>query len=375
MPGTIVLSSLDQMTPTIWSHMRLCKLRGVLAYTHAAQAWVLHDPRVWLGTAFHRVMQAAARPGATADDFEMVWNAAIADAADAVAKHPLDFRFGSAELWPGYFLVRQRAMASALQVQAKARDRKFVKQNASVGVRGFERRVATQDGRLAGRPDFFNEYTIIEYKSSLPDRNWPRSTEILEEYNRQLRLYAAILVEMDNHWRVNARVVAASGQVRDFSLEPEECKAEAESALQSIADVNWEISRGTPPATLAKPDSVSCGRCPFKAICPAFWKWLAEGSFEDLPPTAAVEVISIELGHDADLYSAQIAVVASSHPIVQNQTIVLRRSVHGDLVESLKGAQWRIVSAKIRADSRLQANLSTVVLSEDSIPALTLATK
>ena len=66
------LTSLPRMTPTIWSHMRLCRLRGVFASKHAAEAWVwvwvLHDPRGWLGTAFHRVMQASARPGASADD-------------------------------------------------------------------------------------------------------------------------------------------------------------------------------------------------------------------------------------------------------------------------------------------------------------------
>ena len=146
MSSTLVLTSLPRMTPTIWSHMRLCRLRGVFASKHAAEAWVLHDPRGWLGTAFHRVMQASARPGASADDAEMAWRSSVADAA---TKHSLDFRFGAAERWPGYFLVRHRALASAAQVRAKAQTRNGAKRNASKAARGTERRIETRDGRYA----------------------------------------------------------------------------------------------------------------------------------------------------------------------------------------------------------------------------------
>ena len=83
-----------------------------------------------------------------------------------------------------------------------------------------------------------------------------------------------------------------------------------------------------------------------------------------------MEVVRIDIGHDADLYTAHVAVLASSRPIEKNQVIVLRRSAHGDLSDSPKGTRWRIVSAAVRTDSRLRANLSTVVLAEESVPIL-----
>lgn len=353
--------------------MRLCRLRGVFAATHAVEAWVLHDPRRWLGAAFHRVMQVAARPGPSTKDLEMAWRSAVADAADEAAEHPLDCRFGPPERWPSYFLVRQRALASATQLRSRTNVRSGSKLKATVGAKGTERRIETRDGRLAGRPDFFNGHTIVEYKSSLPDRSSPHATDILEGYRRQLRLYAAILADLESRWPVTAKLIAASGQSMEFHLDPDECMAEAEAAREALEEVNRELSRGTPPATLAKPDSASCRRCPFQVICPAFWKWIEEHSIEDLPAAASVEVVRIDIGHDADIYTANVAVMASSRPIDRHQAIVLRRSTHRDHSNSPKGTRWRIVSGMIRPEARLRANLSTVVILENRVPTFTPA--
>ena len=374
MAGTITITALDRMTPTIWSHMRLCRLRGVLAATPAAQRWVLHDPRMWLGKAFHQVMHAAAQSGASACDAEMAWESAVADAVHAAAQHPLDFRFRSPERWPGYFLIRQRALASAIQVQTRARVGNGAKREFTYGSRGTERTVETRDGRLSGRPDYYNGHTIVEYKSSLPDTSRPGATAVLDGYYRQLHLYAAILADLENRWPVAARIVAASGQVSEFRLDPEKCKDEAELALRALGDVNRELSCTTPLAQLASPNSESCARCPFQAVCPAFWRWLKERTCDVLPAAAAVEVVGIDMGHDSDLYTAHVAVASSSLPIDKDQAIVFRRSAHGDLTESPKGARWRVVSAGIRADARLRAHLSTVLLSEKSVPTLRLGT-
>ena len=302
----------------------------------------------------------------------MAWTSAVADAADAAAEHPLDFRFRCPERWPGYFLVRQRALASATHVKTRARTGNDDKGKLINGVRGRERRIESRDGRLVGRPDFYDGHTIVEYKSTLPDKSWPGAMEILDEYHRQLHLYAAILADVENRWPVAARIVGASGQVSEFSLDPEKCKAEAEAALRALEEVNRELRRATAPDMLASPDSASCSRCPFQALCPAFWRWLKECSREVVPAAAAVNVIGIDIGHDSDLYMAHVEVASSSLPIDQDQAVVLRRSAHGDLTDSPKGTRWRVMSAVIRADARLRANLSTVVLPEKSVPSFRL---
>src|SRR5690349_119094 len=107
----IVIRPVARTSPTLWSHMRLCPLRAALSTSRDADGWVLHSPRAWLGTAFHRVM--AARPS-DESDAELVWDSAIGHLLKTASAHPLDQRFASPERWPGYYLVRQRAIASAV---------------------------------------------------------------------------------------------------------------------------------------------------------------------------------------------------------------------------------------------------------------------
>ena len=232
----------------------------------------------------------------------------------------------------------------------------------------------TRDGKLAGRPDFFDGHTIVEYKSSIPDRSSPRAAEIRDGYSRQLRLYAAILADVEKRWPTRGRVVAAGGQAMNFKVDPGECRAEAEAAVEMLIDVNGELCRGVAPETLARPDSESCAGCPFQAICPAFWDEIERRDFNQASAAAAVEVVGIEVGYDADLFTAKVTIIASSCPIVGDQTIVLRGSVHGDLTQTGHGDKWRVVSAAMRADRRLRADLSTIVLPENSIPRIVVAT-
>src|SRR5271163_1934812 len=107
----VVLTPAARTTPTLWSHMRLCPLRAALSVNHEADNWVLHGPRAWLGTAFHRLMA-----GTPADSSEAaaLWDTAITEIRTVASRHRLDSRFANPERWPGYYLVRQRAIASAV---------------------------------------------------------------------------------------------------------------------------------------------------------------------------------------------------------------------------------------------------------------------
>jgi hypothetical protein len=351
--------------------MRLCLLRGAFAASRAAERFVLHDPRAWLGTAFHKVMEAAAQPGTTAEALEQVWTAAVAEAAAAARSHPLDARYAAPDRWPGYFLVRQRAMSSAQRVAAASAGRARTVPHG--GGASAERLLSARGGRLAGRPDRFDERVLTEYKSSLPDAAWPGAEAVLEGFRRQLRLYAAIIAEALGRWPVQGRVVAASGQAMDVPLEPAACEAEASDALAALDRLNQQLAAGVTPGTLARPGEEACATCPFQALCPAFWPWLATAGSSGLPDTAAAGVLDrIELGQDGDLYTAYLSV---HQPSVQPgiQPLVLRRSVHGDLIASARGAHWRIISAKPKLDGRLRADSSTCVFALDDLPSVVTA--
>jgi hypothetical protein len=368
MGGRIVLTPLDRTGPALWSHMRLCALRGAFAASRAAEHFILHDPRAWLGTAFHKVMNAAGQPSAIPATIEQVWTAAVAEAAATARSHPLDVRYAAPDRWPGYFLVRQRAISSAQRIIAANTGGQRKLSRGGGGVVSAERLLVAREGRLAGRPDRFDGRILTEYKSSIPDAAWRGAEAVLEEFRRQLRLYAAIIAEALGRWPVQGRVVAASGQTMDVPLEPAACEAEATGALAALDSLNQELAAGVPPESLARAGEEACAACPFQILCPAFWRWLATAGSGGLPEAAAAGVLDrIELGQDGDLYTAYLSIHQPSVP-PGVQPLVLRRSIHGDLTTSARGAHWRIVSAKLKPDGRLRADPSTCVFVLDDLP-------
>jgi hypothetical protein len=311
-------------------------------------------------------MEAAARPGATDEAVEQAWAAAVAKAAAAAAGHPLDARYAAPDRWPNYFLVRQRAISSARSAIASNAGSKREAPRTITAV--TEQLLVARGGRLAGRPDRFDGRVLTEYKSSIPDTAWPGGAAVLEGFRRQLRLYATIIADGLGHWPKEGRVVAASGQTMNVPLDPPTCEAEADAALAALDDLNRHLAAGGPPVALAHPSEGACGGCPFQALCPAFWPWLAAAGSEGLHDTAATGILDrIELGQDGDLYTAYLAVSQPAMPPGLHP-LVLRRSIHGDLTASPRGAQWRVVSARVRADGRLRADASTCVFLLDDLP-------
>src|SRR5271168_1934074 len=184
----VVLTPAARTTPTLWSHMRLCNLRAALSVNREADEWVLHSPRAWLGTAFHRLMADAPND---ASEAAALWDAVIAGVRTVALRHRLDSRFANPERWPGFYLVRQRAIASAVEHGSRNVAAAYRRKPPAGATGDASKNLLTaRGGRLAGRPDQYDRFTVTEYKSALPDPAWAESASIIDGYWRQLRLYS-----------------------------------------------------------------------------------------------------------------------------------------------------------------------------------------
>ena len=350
--------------------MRLCSLRAALSVSGEADHWVLHSPRAWLGIAFHRLMAGAPKD---AGEAVACWDAAITEIRTAASLHRLDSRFTNPDRWPGYFLVRQRAIASAIgQGGRAAGTRARTHGGTSPPIQGRELLLTARAGRLAGRPDSYDRVSVTEYKSALPDPAWIDSASIMDGYWRQLRLYSVLIGETGS-WPTTARIVAASGQTLEAPVDRFACEAEADAAISALDAMNHEFEGCTDSRVLANPGQVACGQCPFVAICPAFWSWCEVSSWPELrEPAARGTLESVDPGIDGDLYAVKVVLrgrFGSGGPL----SVALRKSVHGDLTGCTSGVPVRFVFAKTRPDGRLRADISTCVFREDEIPELRLA--
>lgn len=366
----VILTLAARTTPTLWSHMRLCSLRAALSVSREADLWVLHSPRAWLGTAFHRLMSDVPND---ASEAAALWDAAITEVRAAASLHRLDSRFANPERWPGYYLVRQRAIASAVEQSSRnAAAHRRRPPDGAAAVHGREHLLTARFGRLAGRPDQYDRFTVTEYKSALPDPAWAESASIIDGYWRQLRLYSVLIGETGN-WPTTARIVAASGQTLEEPVNRTACEAEADTAISALDAMNHALEGSSDSRGLANPSQVACGQCPFIAICPTFWSWCDASSWPELREPAARGVLeSVDPGLDGDLYAVKLSLrgrYGGGGPL----SIALRRSVHGDLTGCPIGTPLRVVSANTRPDGRLRADISTCVFREDEIPELRIA--
>jgi hypothetical protein len=363
----VMLRPAARTTPTLWSHMRLCRLRAALSINPQADNWVLHSPRAWLGAAFHRLM---AGPPADSSEAAILWDTAIMEIRTAASRHRLDSRFANPERWPGYHLVRQRAIASAVEKGGYRSDpQRRGLPGGYAPLAGSERLLTARSGRLAGRPDHFDSKTVTEYKSTLPDPDRAEAANIVDGYWRQLRLYSVLIGEMGS-WPATARIVAASGQVLEEPVIRTVCEAEADAAISGLDAMNQALSAGCDRAVLASPSQVACGECPYRAICPAFWSWCEADSWPELrEPAAKGTLVSVDPGMDGDLYAVNLG-LRGRYGAGGVQSMALRKSVHGDLTGCPRGSTIRVVSANLRPDGRLRADISTCIFNEEDIPEL-----
>jgi hypothetical protein len=363
----IVLTPAARTTPTLWSHMRLCSLRAALSTNREAENWVLHSPRAWLGTAFHQLMAEAP---ADFSEAASLWDSAIAEILAEASRHRLDARFANPERWPGYYLVRQRAIASAVGKGGRSSGvRRRASPGGSPSAGGSERLLTARSGRLAGRPDQFDSTAVTEYKSSLPDPVRADAASIVDGYWRQLRLYSVLIGELGS-WPATARIVAASGQVLEEPVHRPACEAEADAAISGLDAMNHSLSTGCDSAALASPGQVACGQCPYMAICPAFWSWSEANPWPELlEPAARGTLLSVDPGMDGDLYAVNVR-LTGRYGAGGDQSLALRKSVHGDLTGLPSGSALRIVYSNLRPDGRLRADVSTCVFGEAEIPEL-----
>ena len=359
--------------------MHICGLRAGFASLAESNLWVLHDPRAWLGIAFHSLLQNAARTR-LALDLDAAWDNEVNRLANLAADHQLDRRFRDPTRWPSYYLVRQRALSSAREIISKRASPISYQpvigsakiEPAKIASKGIEKKLFARSGRLIGRPDRFDASTITDFKSSLPDANAPKRAEIVGRHERQLQIYAAIIAEVLGYWPKTGILVAASGATISFDLDPKKCDVEADAALEALDRWNAALLAASRAGELAAPSAGACENCRFQLICPAFWGWVMSSPAVSMhgAPAATGTLVAVQSGNDRDLQTLQFSNIAAMPPADSEQAVVIRCSIHGDHGSKAVGTVCRITGASVRPDGRLRADLSTIIACENELPSI-----
>jgi hypothetical protein len=271
----ISLPVIPSTSPSLADAMRGCKLRAGLSRCAQLHPFVLGNPKAWLGTAYHKVMEqlptilSSGNPLANAD---AVWNAEIASLEQEANAHPLNARFGPALTWKGYFLVQA---TMRLRIQEAIPGGSTAQPAAASPSAAREQEITGAQGKLRGKIDMIRGDDLIDYKTSsiYEDDEVGGAPAVKTAYVRQLRIYAwlAQANSSTGRWVNRGLLYPLAGAPVEVPIVPAECETEAAEAIALLDAYNAAVAGGKSLTEMATPAPDTCRWCPFKPFCPAFW--------------------------------------------------------------------------------------------------------
>lgn len=374
----IVMRRLSTVSPSLAEALRVCPLRALLSRSAGVNDYVLGNPKAWLGTAYHSVLEQAARKSCDLDGDDPIgrlWADAIERLYRDVRAHPLNKRFGPPEHWPGYHValagVRLRAAESLCGRQPRMVSPASLESPVSLA---REQRFTAYGGKLVGQPDVVDGDAIVDYKSGAIFEETEEGPSIKAGYARQLRIYGFLAGENLGRWPTRGILLPMLGEKAEIGLTPDACRAEAQEALALLDEVNAKIASASGPSELASPSAGACGRCPFRAICPAYWNsvkrdWSGNGRYGD---AEGVMLADAEQVHGGTAYALPFSVERGS--IGEGPSVIspLASSIHEGAALCTTGTRARITGLCVRHNGQLAPTLYTLVMRSVAIPALEL---
>lgn len=382
--ATLELAKIEATSPTLAEVMRSCFLHAGLLRAKGSSYFVLGNPKAWLGSAYHEVLEkihTVDLANETLDRaFNFLWDHAIARQHQRISVHPLDRRFGTPETWPGYYVARAGARLRAeIVIPLTVTDLIGTSSpNAEAPVLIREQEFAACNGKLIGRPDLVRANEVVDYKSSgIFEYDENIQVEVLKgAYIRQLHIYGYLVRESLGWWPARGTLFPLAGAGVEIVLDPAECKREALEAIALLDSYNAKLLNQADLSEFASPSPQVCKWCPYKLLCPAFWQ-AASPAWSHQLDGAAVEGLVEEppcLIHGGAALGIKMNLVGGSESLRQIAIAPLNPAVHTSVTNLGIGDRVRFIGLRLRPDGTLLPTMRTVFSRVADLPSLQTAT-
>jgi hypothetical protein len=134
-----------------------------------------------------------------------------------------------------------------------------------------EQTIVSADGQVVGRPDRVEE---ADNHACVVDMKTGRRIDAVasEAERRQLLFYAYLWHDRTGAWPDQGVIETAEGVRIEVELLPAEANEVVSAVVAARERLNQQIAEGTPLEQLGEPSDESCPRCPFRVVCPAYWR-------------------------------------------------------------------------------------------------------
>jgi hypothetical protein len=220
------------------------------------------------------------------------------------------------------------------------------------------------------------ERDIIDYKSGpIFELDETSQAEVVKAaYARQLRTYGYLVKETLGWWPKRGTLLPSVGAGADIALDPSDCTRDATEAVELLNAYNTKLRESRSSAEIASPSPGACKWCPFKILCPAFWKAASSG-WSGMLDGAAIEGILVEPPRAIQAGAAaavSLQLDAGTETLRLQQLAPLNPQMH-PIVSSLScGDRIRFVGLRVRPDSVLVPTERTVLVRVNDLPDVAL---
>lgn len=375
------LKEIPAVSPSLAETLRNCQLQAGFTRIHALNDFVLGNPKAWLGSAYHQVLEnlwsRTEEELTEAALIDRLWNEAILKLYQRTKLHPLNNRFGDPQKWAGYYLARSFVEIRAKQILAedpRQRSSSGAHRDSTKKVRETE--FSAMQGKLIGRPDVVMDDEIRDYKSGSVYDGTPEGKHTVKEaYLRQLRLYGQLVRERQGRCPSKGKLLPMQGDPVEIRLDAATCATEAAEAVALLDAYNTHLKTAPSVSALASPAATTCRWCQYKTACPAFWANVSQTWTADLgsPCIRGVLTDSPTPIHSGQAIAVTIRVEGGTVPAGASLKIMpFAKDTHTQLATSRAGDNFRIINLYQRNDGQFTPTPITVGMREAEIPTFSL---
>jgi hypothetical protein len=365
--------------------MRTCLLQAGLSRASGSADFVLGNPRSWLGSAYHEVLEKIVDINLEQESLEAaverLWNEAIKPQQNRAELHALDHRFGGPSSWPGYHLARASVLIRAEEIVSRNEPARAPNTTQALGAGSArtirERQLTAFGGKLHGRPDVIRSNEVVDYKSgAIVEHDAAAQTEIVKvAFVRQLRIYGYLAKQEFGWWPPRGILLPLGGAGLEVRLVPAECEREASEAVALLDAYNAKVHADAAIEEFASPSPQACCWCTYKLLCPIFWRsasplWSGylDGAAVEGPVAGSPIVI-----HAGAARAITVDIQAGTEERCRVQIAPLSQTIHPTATTILTSERVRLVGLAARPDNVLVPTQRTVLARVVDLPSIVVA--
>jgi len=360
---------LDRISPSQYSWLRECSLRGVLSKSSFSLLPV--SPKARIGTVAHKVMEEVSNgklDPREEEHFRERWESLITEKEREMSSSWLNHRFVPlSRSVPELEVIFYQTLNRAKGLWGKKEE------SIGTGTAQAEKWVESSDGSVGGFIDRVigtgERVILLDYKSgslysSPSDEGGRRGLK--DRYKVQVKLYAALYHEMEDTWPEELKLVALNGATEQVEHTKEECRELLEEASQLLDRINQQVlevrNSDLNPDVLADPSPETCAFCDFRPVCRAYWEERPEGGdAESWPCDLTGNVTTWEAGPNGEIILRLLPSFGKTEKVVHG---IEPEVIHGNGTSALtENSEVQLYNLYRQSDEVFQGTSYTAVYS------------